>query len=605
MASPAKKAKTDSTVPMCPYGARCYRKNPAHFKEYNHPPKDGGGGSTSADDVLKHDDIDASKLTPCPFGASCYRKNLLHYAEYSHPTTGGSSTTTKGDDSGNGSGNDTDVVSSDEDDDKKKKDGKNNVLKRGMSLVKNYSKMTEAERKDLIKKAMKAKEQLQKELKVTQDKMKKKEQQVEKLQKEINSGILLVDGEKEALEGKKTTYFSLQAERQFKEGSADQTHFRLAESQFYRLLSGPHAQSYRVTKVEYVVNPECVRNFRERTLIPSPVSMDHVLQAGPGRPEVDEGEDMSYPVLAFHGTNIENIPKICQGGFLVPGETGFKHKTDTGWYGKGVYFSEFPGYSMGYIAGSTKLLLCQVLPGKVYECTKLIHGHALMKGYDSHMSPCKKELIAFNSHHILPSYIVHYTQASTEFNYTVKKDIKDLLESTELTNKFQKASKCKAKTVFTGCSFQFTGTFMDTQANMMKLILNMVAIKEIPSCQSSQKLTPKHSKMLKTVQRQLNKEGLLHNKDLNIFCPIPGTASVFTTLVASPEEYELKTAKVQKAEKGKCDTLKRLGDDWKVDDDLLDGCEEFICAVYGKAKFDSVNEVRHLMHQSKCDGDIV
>ena len=21
----------------------------------------------------------------CPFGATCYRKNLLHYAEYSHP----------------------------------------------------------------------------------------------------------------------------------------------------------------------------------------------------------------------------------------------------------------------------------------------------------------------------------------------------------------------------------------------------------------------------------------------------------------------------------------------------------------------------------------
>lgn len=120
MASPAKKAKTDSSVPMCPYGARCYRKNPAHFKEYSHPPKDGTSASTSADDVLKHDDIDTGKLTPCPFGASCYRKNLLHYAEYSHPTSGGGSskTNTKADDSGNESGNDTDVMSSDEEDDK-------------------------------------------------------------------------------------------------------------------------------------------------------------------------------------------------------------------------------------------------------------------------------------------------------------------------------------------------------------------------------------------------------------------------------------------------------------------------------------------------------
>ncbi|CAF4803570.1 unnamed protein product, partial [Rotaria magnacalcarata] len=29
---------------------------------------------------------------------------------------------------------------------------------------------------------------------------------------------------------------------------------------------------------------------------------------------------------------------------------------------------------MGYIKGSTKLLLCQVLQGKVYQCTQLITG---------------------------------------------------------------------------------------------------------------------------------------------------------------------------------------------------------------------------------------
>ena len=35
------------------------------------------------------------------------------------------------------------------------------------------------------------------------------------------------------------------------------------------------------------------------------------------------------------------------------------------------------------------------------------------------------------------------------------------------------------------------------------------------------------------------------------------------------------------------DTLRRLGDDWKVEDDLLDGYEKFFCAMYGKAKFNS------------------
>ena len=31
-------------------------------------------------------DLDTSKTLPvCPFGATCYRKNLLHFAEYTHP----------------------------------------------------------------------------------------------------------------------------------------------------------------------------------------------------------------------------------------------------------------------------------------------------------------------------------------------------------------------------------------------------------------------------------------------------------------------------------------------------------------------------------------
>ena len=60
---------------------------------------------------------------------------------------------------------------------------------------------------------------------------------------QVSSGQFLVEGEKEALEGKDTVYFTLTAERNHKEGSAEQTHFRLAESQFYRLLSGTNNKS--------------------------------------------------------------------------------------------------------------------------------------------------------------------------------------------------------------------------------------------------------------------------------------------------------------------------------------------------------------------------
>lgn len=95
----AKKVKTDSKthLPECPYGAKCYRKNPQHLKEYLHADKGDAG--------TKH--IDTSKLPVCSFGAKCYRKNLLHFAEYSHPTSGGTH------DLPSDSGSDTDVYSDD------------------------------------------------------------------------------------------------------------------------------------------------------------------------------------------------------------------------------------------------------------------------------------------------------------------------------------------------------------------------------------------------------------------------------------------------------------------------------------------------------------
>lgn len=45
------------------------------------------------------------------------------------------------------------------------------------------------------------------------------------------------------------------------------------------------------------------------------------------------------------------------------------HVTDEGYYGKGVYFSEYPSYSMDYIIDGNELLLSKVLVGKVLTTT--------------------------------------------------------------------------------------------------------------------------------------------------------------------------------------------------------------------------------------------
>ncbi len=89
---PSKKQKTDDTLPECPYGSRCYRKNPKHFEEFSHP-KDTKADTISTDtsdslstpSTSNRGSIDTSSLPPCKYGATCYRKNLLHFAEYSHP----------------------------------------------------------------------------------------------------------------------------------------------------------------------------------------------------------------------------------------------------------------------------------------------------------------------------------------------------------------------------------------------------------------------------------------------------------------------------------------------------------------------------------------
>ncbi|XP_070211703.1 uncharacterized protein [Littorina saxatilis] len=463
MATAAKKAKVDSTTPstkVCPYGVACYRKNPAHFAEFSHP-KDGASTSkldASLDSAAAS--VGSSAFPPCMYGAKCYRKNLLHFAEYSHPTAGPTSDPTDSD------GGDTDVY--DSDDDKETKKDKNDILNRGMSLVKSFSQMTEQERKELIQKAFEVKQKLQEELAATKKKMEQKDKELNRLQEEVNKGILLVEGEEEAMKGDKTVYFPLVPERDYKEGSADQIHFRLAESQFYRLISGAGLSTFRVTKVEYVVTPDHVKRFK----------------TAKEKLHKERGEDMACSVLAFHGTDEKNITLICEKGFKVPGESGFHHKTDTGWYGAGVYFSEYPSYSMSYISGSTKLLLCQVLPGKVYNCPGLIHGAKLQKGYDSHMSPCKKELIIFNSHHILPCYVVHYTSASSEFKYkkftreTKRKYAKAFeTSSEELKKKRTKAFKAPKSNVLNGLTVKYIGPKSE-ETEFYKLVMKHMGTKE-------------------------------------------------------------------------------------------------------------------------------
>lgn len=78
------KSKT-SKLPSCPYGSKCYRKNPAHFKEYSHPDKD---GDDEEDGEAAADDSDDDR-PECPYGTGCYRRNPQHKRDFKHTETPG------------------------------------------------------------------------------------------------------------------------------------------------------------------------------------------------------------------------------------------------------------------------------------------------------------------------------------------------------------------------------------------------------------------------------------------------------------------------------------------------------------------------------------
>ncbi|CAF4475759.1 unnamed protein product, partial [Rotaria sp. Silwood2] len=458
-AHPSKKIKLED-LPSCPYGSSCYRKNPAHFKEYSH--SDTTLTSATTTEVKPTNN---KALPVCPFGAACYRKNLLHFAEFSHPFNLLNPDADSSDEEETTESTKTKEIveigkkrkaeSEDYDDGEATEEyNSDDESAYDVKLEKTFSKMNDDEKRLMIERAFELKEKLKEKLKRSREEAEERKKEVEQLQNKITEGALLMEGEEEVLKGTNVKYFELFPERSYKQGSAAEVHFRLAESQFYRLLSG--YATAQVVKVEYVCNPIIINRFNK------------------ARQELKEkrGIEYSYPVLAFHGTAIANIQPICETGFKVPGQKGFQHATDTGYYGRGTYFSEYPGYSMGYIKGSTKLLLCQVLQGKVYQCTQLITGAGLQDGYDSHCSPCKKELIIFRSDYILPQYIVHYKLNAGEFKYTPHGITKELIKKklNKIGKLYKKAVTKKDKSIFAGYKFVFIGQMADTTLAIETLV---------------------------------------------------------------------------------------------------------------------------------------
>jgi hypothetical protein len=111
-------------------------------------------------------------------------------------------------------------------------------------------------------------------------------------------------------------------------------------------------------------------------------------------------------IFAFHGGKEDAYKVIASNNFdigrLAAGSG------DNGWYGAGIYFSEYPLTALGYAKQTKRLLLSRVLVGNAFECPGRMDGAPLKRGFDSHRSPDKQEIVIYNGDQILPSYIVGF-----------------------------------------------------------------------------------------------------------------------------------------------------------------------------------------------------
>ena len=70
-------SKPKAARKACPYGAKCYRKNPLHRVEESHP----GDNDFKDPDAEGEDDEDKPE---CEYGTDCYRKNPQHRKQFKH-----------------------------------------------------------------------------------------------------------------------------------------------------------------------------------------------------------------------------------------------------------------------------------------------------------------------------------------------------------------------------------------------------------------------------------------------------------------------------------------------------------------------------------------
>lgn len=199
---------------------------------------------------------------------------------------------------------------------------------------------------------------------------------------EQRGNVAQLPDEKAAIHSGRLIRIKLWPSRSYAPGDPKQYHFRLAESQFFRMM-GAEASKYTVQQVEYIVNPPLIKAYNSYR--------NKLISQGTVSNPPDER-------LAFHGTSQDVMELIITGGFKIGGQE-VKVASGTA-YGQGVYTSEEPAFAQRYIktTGLTSLLLVKVL---LTPDTRKVFGSD---------QQTLQQIISPNKYQVLPSYLVHFTK---------------------------------------------------------------------------------------------------------------------------------------------------------------------------------------------------
>jgi len=157
-----------------------------------------------------------------------------------------------------------------------------------------------------------------------------------------------------------------------------------AESRFYRLQT---KTKHRIVSIDIVENPNLEARFRQKR-------EEFKRQGIPA--------DGSDPVLAFHGTQQQNIDPIIRNNFDLA-------KFKVGVHGFGIYFSEQPEVSTGYASNCKSMILCKVLKGRVgVNCKEVLKSDPDDRCWAIVVGETNGKKDNSTMDQILPAYVIHY-----------------------------------------------------------------------------------------------------------------------------------------------------------------------------------------------------